>query len=104
MNGDRMRYEIRVSGILDSGWAQLFGGLSMHHERDCETVLSGEFPDQASLHGLLARLRDLNLILLAVNRIESPLSESGRKESGSPETKTGTETGENEKHIGRNKA
>jgi hypothetical protein len=63
------RYEIRVQGLLDAGWADWLGGMDLRHERGRETVLTGAVPDQAYLHGLLARIRDLNLTLIAVNRI-----------------------------------
>ena len=59
-------YEIRVKGHLDAGWSDWFAGLALTHPRGDETLLAGELPDQAALHGLLERIRDLNLTLLSV--------------------------------------
>ena len=61
-------YEIRVAGHLSKNWAARFDGLSMQHELEGETVLSGML-DQAALHGILVRIRDLGLNLISVNRI-----------------------------------
>ncbi len=62
------KYEIRVAGHLSSNWAARFEGLSMRHEPEGETVLSGLL-DQAALHGVLMKVRDLGLNLISVNRI-----------------------------------
>jgi hypothetical protein len=66
-------YEITVGGQLDPDWAAWFAPLALNVRRDEEgrvvTQLSGP-ADQARLHGILARIRDLNLTLLAVRRIE----------------------------------
>jgi len=64
-------YEIRVAGHLSENWAARFEGLSMRHEPDGETVLSGML-DQAALHGVLMRIRDLGLNLISVNPVEVP--------------------------------
>ena len=62
-----VQYEIRVEGILDSRWADWFGGL--HIESDgTQTVISGSLADQAALHGLLTKIRDLGLCLISVRR------------------------------------
>ncbi len=64
-------YEIRVRGHLGDGyWSEWFGGLVLQSEDSGETVLSGPVADQAALHGLLARIRDLGLPLVSVNRCE----------------------------------
>lgn len=62
-------YEIRFSGHLDSTRAQTFNGLEMIQDPSGETVLTGEIVDQAALHGVLSRIRDLGLPLLSVNRL-----------------------------------
>jgi hypothetical protein len=61
-------YEIRVKGLLDPRWEWL-EGLTVVHLETGETLLSGPIVDQAALHGLLARIRDLNLTLLSVEQI-----------------------------------
>ncbi len=63
-------YRIRVGGHLDIGWSEWFEGLRLTHETKGETVLSGSIVDEAALHGVLAKVRDLGLPLLAVNRVE----------------------------------
>lgn len=62
--------EIRVKGQIDEQWSEWFEGLSVAHTEDGETVLTGSVLDQAALHGLLAKLRDLGLSLLSVNSVE----------------------------------
>jgi hypothetical protein len=63
------RYEIRLKGHLDARWANWFEGLSFAHESDGTTILSGPVVDQAALHGLLRKVRDLGLPLLSVVQI-----------------------------------
>ena len=63
-------YEIRVAGHLSENWAARFEGLSMRHEPEGETMLSGSL-DQAALHGALVRIRNLGLNLISVNRVEA---------------------------------
>ena len=67
-------YQIKVRGRLDAGWAACFGDITLSTEIDAAagtvTVLTGRIPDQAALHGLLARIRDLGLALLLVERLE----------------------------------
>ena len=61
-------YEIRVAGHLSTNWAARFEGLSMRHDPIGETVLSGKL-DQAAMHGVLVKIRDLGLKLISVNHI-----------------------------------
>jgi hypothetical protein len=68
------RYEIRLTGHLDAHWAAWFDGLTVGHEGDGTTLISGPIADQAALHGLLQRVRDLGLPLVSVTRDESPAS------------------------------
>jgi hypothetical protein len=60
------QYEIRIEGHLDTRWAAWFDGLALTHETDGTTVLHGPVVDQAALHGLLQRVRDLGLPLVSV--------------------------------------
>ncbi len=62
-------YEIRLKGHLDEQWAAWFGGLVMALSDDGETVLTGPVADQAALHGLLKKVRDLGMPLLSVNQL-----------------------------------
>jgi hypothetical protein len=72
-------YEVKVRGHLDPCWSDWFAGLKLTHlERDV-TLLSGLLHDQAALHGLLERVRDLNLTLISVTR-QDPLSPDSNKE------------------------
>ena len=63
-------YQIRVKGYLDDYWSAWFDNLTISYGESGDTLLSGPVPDQAALHGLLAKVRDLGLPLLSVNRIE----------------------------------
>lgn len=63
-------YHIRIKGPLDSQWADWFDGLAMTAEADGDTLLSGPVADQAALHGLLKKVRDLGLTLLSINSVE----------------------------------
>jgi hypothetical protein len=67
---DAGRYEIRLTGHLDAHWTTWFDGLSVICEADGTTVISGPIADQAALHGVLQRVRDLGLPLVSVIRIE----------------------------------
>ena len=64
------RYEIRIKGHLDTRWAAWFDGLSLSLESDGTTMIRGPVADQAALHGLLQRVRDVGLPLVSVTRVE----------------------------------
>ena len=64
-------YQIRIKGHLDSQWTDWFEGLTITLEEDGDTLLTGPVVDQAALHGLLRKLRDTGLTLIAVNQITS---------------------------------
>lgn len=61
------RYELRVEGHLDEHWSTWFDGLVLTHEDDGTTTLRGVVTDQAELHGLLAKVRDLGATLISLN-------------------------------------
>ena len=63
-------YQIRVKGNLDRKWSDWFGGLTITPQANDETLLAGPVADQAALHGLLAKIRDLGLPLLSCQRLE----------------------------------
>ena len=63
-------YEIRIKGHLDDRWVGWFGGLTLTREDNGETLLTGPVVDQAALHGLLRKVRDLGVPLLSVTRVK----------------------------------
>jgi hypothetical protein len=63
-------YQIRIEGHLGAEWADWFGGLTITLEENGDTLLSGPVIDQAALHGLLKKVRDLGLTLVSVNPVE----------------------------------
>ena len=64
-------YEIRIQGRLDDRWSTWLDGLTLSHTHDGTTVLRGLITDQAALHGLLNKLRDIGLPLLSVERTDA---------------------------------
>ncbi len=70
-------YEIKIKGHLDAYWLDWFSGLQLTHLEGDMTLLSGSLPDQAALHGLLERIRDLNLTLISVST-DSPTTEKSK--------------------------
>lgn len=62
-------YRFKVQGELDAGWAAWFEDLTVTARQD-ETIITGPVADQAALHGLLAKIRDLGLPLISVDRID----------------------------------
>jgi hypothetical protein len=73
-------YEIRVDGRLDARWVTWFDGLALTAEGDGTTTLRGAVVDQAALHGLLQRIRDLGLVLVSVTSID-PIQSEGTSAS-----------------------
>ena len=74
-------YEIRIQGHLDEHWSEWFDGLDITYDVDDNTVLRGPLTDETALHGVLIKVRDLALPLLAVNRIEALREEQGGQDS-----------------------
>ena len=64
-------YEIRVKGHLDQHWSAWFEGLAISYDSDDNTLLRGTLVDEAALHGVLIKVRDLGVPLLTVKRIEA---------------------------------
>jgi hypothetical protein len=65
-----MVYQIRIKGHLGRQWTDWFGGLTVTLEDNGETLVTGPVVDQAALHGLLKKVRDLGMPLLSVNRVK----------------------------------
>ncbi len=70
-------YQIHVQGHLDASWANWFDGLTISHETDGGSMLSGQITDQAALHGVLNKIRDLGLTLIAVQRLNPRAEDNG---------------------------
>ena len=68
--GQPMIYQIRIKGHLGHQWTDWFEGLTITLEENGETLLTGPVVDDAALHGLLKKVRDLGMPLLSVNRVE----------------------------------
>ncbi len=64
------RYRIRVRGMLPANWAEWFDGFAVSYEAGGDTTLTGTVADQAALYGLISRVRDLGLSLVAIERID----------------------------------
>lgn len=72
----RAIYTIRVSGTLDNKWSDWFDGFAITPQPGNETLLAGPVADQAALYGLLAKIRDLGLPLLLVERAEETFDDT----------------------------
>ncbi len=88
------RYEIRLKGHLDARWAAWFDGLSLSHERDGTTLIRGPIVDQAALHGVLRKVRDLGLPLLSVMQVDP-------KQANEPDVRGDTDHLRSSKETGR---
>ena len=73
-------YELRVEGLLGDGWSAWFDGLDVTSEGG-ESVLRGELADEAALHGVLAKVRDLGLQLISVRRLDGGARGNGGNQS-----------------------
>ena len=71
MQGSPTVYQIRIKGRLDQGWTDWFEGLAITEDGNGDTLMSGPVVDQAALHGLLKKVRDLGIPLLSVTCIEN---------------------------------
>ncbi|OGO66819.1 MAG: hypothetical protein A2Z49_00010 [Chloroflexi bacterium RBG_19FT_COMBO_56_12] len=71
-------YEIKIVDHLDQRWSEWFVGMELTQLEGDGTLLSGWLSDQAALHGLLEHIRDLNLILISVNRREPTRQDTDR--------------------------
>ena len=78
-------YQIRVRDEVDPEWSSWFGDLVVHKAPDGMTTIEGVVADQAALHGVLARIRDLGLELVAVERIDGAGPSLGSRQKGSDE-------------------
>jgi hypothetical protein len=78
--GQPMIYQVRIQGHLGGQWTDWFGGLTITQEDNGETLFTGPVVDQAALHGLLRKVRDLGLPLVSVIRV-------GPGQSGAPRSK-----------------
>jgi hypothetical protein len=72
-----VQYEIRVNGHLGTRWAAWFDGLAITSEGDGTTVLRGSVVDQAALHGLLQKLRDVGIPLISLRQVPSDKTPEG---------------------------
>jgi hypothetical protein len=76
-------YEIRLKGHLGRQWSDWFGGLTITLEDNGDTVLTGPVEDQAALHGLLKKVRDLGTPLISVNHVRpDPAERHESKQTG----------------------
>ena len=74
-NSNAKVYEIRLKGHLDARWVKWFDGLAITLDENGNTLLSGPVADQAALHGILKKVRDVGLPLLSVNSVEPDTKE-----------------------------
>jgi hypothetical protein len=72
-----VQYEIRVNGHLGPRWSAWFDGLAVTSESDGTTVLRGSVVDQAALHGLLQKLRDVGIPLISLTQVPSYQAHEG---------------------------
>ena len=76
-------YQLRVAGHLDQHWSPWFGDLTLAHEADGTTILTGVIADQAELHGLLTKIRDLGVTLISLAVVPADQTTAARIDSTS---------------------
>ncbi|UKA64682.1 hypothetical protein [Arthrobacter sp. FW306-04-A] len=76
-------YQLRVDGHIDGHWSAWFSDFTLTHESDGTTSLGGFVPDQAALHGLLMKVRDLGLVLISVEVMDPPAKKTAGTVPGS---------------------
>ena len=75
-------YEIRLKNHLEDRWAEWFEGLTITREEDSVTLLTGPVVDQAALHGLLKKVRDLGMTLVSVHPVQDVDTQPNRSTTG----------------------
>ena len=75
LSSQKKKYQIRIEGVLDPKWRDWFDKFEITSMTGGETLLSGTVEDQAALHGLLAKIRDMGMSLLSVNQVENEAGE-----------------------------
>ena len=73
------RYQIVIKGHIDPGWAAWFGEMTVTYDEQDNTVLTGTIVDQPALHGILDRIRDLNLTLISVTQLTKIKNKGDKK-------------------------
>jgi hypothetical protein len=81
---DHSTYRLRVVGHLDDRWSQWFGELTIDRHDDGTCTLTGPVTDQAQLHGILARLRDIGATLLSLRTLDGDDGLGSERQEGSP--------------------
>ena len=74
------KYRIILKGHIEPGWSTWFGDVSIHYDKSDNSVVTGFLPDQSALHGMLEKIRDLNLTLLSVQDCGDEPEEENDKE------------------------
>lgn len=87
MSDKKEFYRITVKGRLDQSWSSWFDNMALSFA-DGETTISGEVADQAALHGLLAKVRDLGLTLIDVHRVEPKSKQNAIESNRDKDSKT----------------
>ena len=96
-------YSIRVRGHLDQSWSAWFDDLAITNEANGDAVLTGPVVDQAALHGLLAKVRDLGLPLIAVQHIarDSTHAHASAVPGGEAEERRTGDSAKGNQHVAR---